>query len=411
MKKNCYEIIKEFATSVSNHGGQAYFVGGCVRDKIMRQDSSDFDIEVHNITENVLRDILNNIAPFSEVGKIFGIFSLNSYPIDIALPRKDIKSGNGHRGFSIQTSPDMGTYEAAKRRDFTINSIMENILTGEIVDHFNGVPDIQNSIIRHTSNETFTQDPLRLLRAAQFSARLNFKIADSTLSLCKKIDLSTLSKERVFEETRKALLLSKKPSVYFETLKKMNQLDTWFPELVLPEEKWKSTMRSIDNCAKSNEKCQSPLSFMLVALVCSFANENEVTSFIKRLTSDMSIYKYVINQFRNLTQHLTLTPTWDISLSNRMFDSSSDKEGFILLAKAIYDLSYNEEEFLKERLNLYKQATKEPFLCGKDLISEGFTPGEEFHKMLNIARDMQLCGFSKEDIILKLRQDYKLIHL
>lgn len=407
MNKDCYEIIKDIAIAVKTYGGTAFFVGGVVRDKIMGIKSNDFDIEVHNITEEKLRSILNDITPFSEVGKSFGIFSLNLYPIDIALPRTDIKSGNGHRDFLIKTLPDMGTFNAAKRRDFTINSIMENVLTGEIIDHFNGVYDIKNSIIRHTSDETFTQDPLRILRAAQFSARFNLNICNETLALCKSTDLSTLSKERVFEETRKALLLSKRPSVYFENLRKMNQLDIWFFKLLNYSNIWETIMKSINIAADFKSLSLSPISFMLAVTVSHFHNENEVISFIKNLTNDTAVCRYVVNQFRYRHHPLQcVNNNWEISLSNKMFDNIYDKKGIVLLSKAIDDLSPKQEEFLNKRLDIYTQTINKPFVSGQDLINEGFLPGKDFSRLLSIARDMHLCGFTKEDVLAQLKKEY-----
>ena len=192
------KIAKIIAEKIRQSGGEAYFVGGFVRDKIMSVKSEDIDIEVHKISPDTLRKILKDTVSYSEVGKSFGIFILNDYAIDIALPRKDIQTGKGHKDIDVCVDPFLGITEAARRRDFTINSVMENVLTGEIIDHFNGITDIKNKVIRHVDNKTFADDPLRILRAAQFAARFNFKISDETIKLSRSTDLSTLSKERVF---------------------------------------------------------------------------------------------------------------------------------------------------------------------------------------------------------------------
>lgn len=108
---------------------------------------------------------------------------------------------------------------------------MENVLTGEIIDHFGGQTDLQKGVLRHIDATTFAEDPLRVLRAAQFAARFDFTITAETVALCRNIDLYALSGERIMLEMEKALLKSDRPSVFFEQMKRMNQLDFWFPEL------------------------------------------------------------------------------------------------------------------------------------------------------------------------------------
>ena len=165
------------------------------------------------------------------MGKSFGIYGIKGYSLDIALPRTERPIGSGHRDFEVKTDPYIGTFEASKRRDFTINALMENVLTGEIIDHFSGQNDLKEGVIRHIDDNTFRDDALRVLRAAQFAARFNFTIADETIWLCKTIDLSTLSCERIMLEMKKALIKSDKPSIFFEELRQMNQLSVWFPEV------------------------------------------------------------------------------------------------------------------------------------------------------------------------------------
>ena len=111
-----------------------------------------------------------------------------------------------------------------------MNALMYDPLADSVVDHWGGCEDIASKCIRHVDDSTFSEDPLRVLRTARFAAQLEFSVHKSTVELCKTIDISTISKERVFEETKKALL-SKKPSVYFEVLKEMGHLDYWYPEL------------------------------------------------------------------------------------------------------------------------------------------------------------------------------------
>ena len=226
MSKKIAERIAEY---VREAGGRTFYVGGFVRDRLLGIENKDVDI--HVIEPDALPDILKKVGEPLTYGKSFGVFALKGEDIDIAMPRRERATGTGHRDFDVDVDPFIGTREAASRRDFTVNSMMEDVLTGEIVDHFGGRRDLDEGVIRHIDPETFIEDPLRVLRGAQFAARFSFTIAPDTVELCRGIDLSTLSGERVEEELKKALLKAEKPSIFFESLRSMDQLDVWFPEL------------------------------------------------------------------------------------------------------------------------------------------------------------------------------------
>lgn len=183
------EMAKEIAKKVDEKGGRTFFVGGYVRDKLLKRDNKDIDIEIHNITPNDLREILNTLGNVTEMGASFGILGLKGYDIDIAQPRTEKATGRGHKDFEVFVDPFIGFEKAAKRRDFTINALMEDVLTGEILDFFHGVDDLNNGIIRHVDDKTFIEDPLRVLRAAQFAARFNFTVAKETIELAKSMKL------------------------------------------------------------------------------------------------------------------------------------------------------------------------------------------------------------------------------
>ena len=229
-------IAERIAEKVKAAGGRTFYVGGFVRDKQLGIDNKDVDIEVHGIEPESLWQILNETGEPAAFGQSFGIFSLKGEDIDIAMPRREraLASADGvrgHRDFDVEVDPFIGTYEAARRRDFTINALMEDVLTSEMIDHFGGMDDLREKVMRHIDPETFVEDPLRVLRAAQFAARFGFSVAPETVELCRGIDLSALSRERVEEEMKKALLKADKPSIFFEVLREMDQLDCWFPEL------------------------------------------------------------------------------------------------------------------------------------------------------------------------------------
>ena len=256
--KTAYEL----ARLVSQQGGRAYFVGGYVRDKLLGIENYDIDIEVHGISPADLESILRQIGEPTAYGESFGIFGLKGCGIDIAMPRKETLRGQGHRDFDVFVDPHIGTEAAARRRDFTVNAMMQDVLTGEIVDHYGGRADLQAGILRHVNDESFPEDPLRVLRGAQFAARFHLTPAPETIALCRTMDLGHLPSERIGEELKKALLKAERPSVFFAVLREAEQLDVWFPELkaLIGQEQhavyhaegdvWNHTMMVLDEAAK-----------------------------------------------------------------------------------------------------------------------------------------------------------------
>ena len=273
------ELARAIAEKAAEQGGTVYFVGGCVRDRLLGLENKDIDIEVHGIPAEALEQLLSELGACMKIGKSFGIYGLKEHALDIALPRIERRTGVGHRDFAVTSDPFLGTYEAAKRRDFTMNALMQNVLTGEIIDHFGGRQDLQDGVLRHVDDVTFTEDPLRVLRAAQFAARFQFSVAAETVELCRRIDLSALSRERVMLEMEKALLRAEKPSLFFGELRTMGQLGHWFPEVQaligLPQNQihhqegdtWTHTMLVLDEAAKRRAESRCPAALMWAALL------------------------------------------------------------------------------------------------------------------------------------------------
>jgi tRNA nucleotidyltransferase (CCA-adding enzyme) len=216
------------------------------------------------------------------IGESFGIYALKGYGLDIAMPRKETLRGSGHRDFDICVDPFIGTEKAAQRRDFTVNALMEDVLTGEIIDHYGGLYDLKHGILRHVCAKTFAEDPLRVLRGAQFAALFSFSIALETVDLCRGLTLRHLPRERIEGELQKALLKASHPSVFFETLRTMGQLHEWFPEAAaligIPQDPlhhpegdvWIHTMMVLDEAAKHRAQVSHPMGLMLAALTHDF---------------------------------------------------------------------------------------------------------------------------------------------
>ena len=428
-------LSRAVAEKAAELGGTVYFVGGYVRDKILNIEKKDIDIEVHGITPHALCEILDSLGERITNGESFGIYSVKGSAVDIAMPRCERATGRGHRDFEMLVDPFIGARKAAQRRDFTINALMMNVLTGEITDSFGGLDDLKNGVIRHVNSETFTEDALRVLRCAQFAARFEFSVAEETVELCKMISLSELSKERVEAELRKAMLKAKKPSAFFEVLRKVGKLDEWFPELsaLIGVEQspkyhaegdvWTHTMMVLDEAAKLRELASNPFAFMLTALTHDFGKaictervngvihsyEHEIKglplieAFLRRITNETQTIKYVINLAENHMRPNTLAAHGSsVKATNKMFDSSVSPRDLIYIAIADHlgriceggAVSY--ENFLFARLDEYNEMMSRPYVMGRDLVAAGLAPDESFSEALAYAHKLRLAGIPKE---------------
>src|SRR5947209_3031114 len=218
------------ARAVRDAGGRALMVGGCVRDRLMGRGAKDWDVEVYGVAPVVLRELLDRMGRVNVVGEAFTVYKLGQ-DLDVSLPRRERKTGRGHRSFFIEGDPSMSIEDAARRRDFTVNAILEDPLDGEVIDPFGGRVDIERKLLRAVSPETFVEDSLRVLRAAQFAARFEFDVEEKTIELCRSIDLTDLPAERVWGELEKILLAARQPSVGLRWLDRFGATAQLFPEL------------------------------------------------------------------------------------------------------------------------------------------------------------------------------------
>ena len=413
-------------------------MGGCVRDGIMGIPCGDIDIEVHGIEKEKLEKILDSLGQVLETGKSFGIYRLAGFDIDIALPRRERQTGVRHTDFDVEVDCFIGTKKSASRRDFTVNSLLCDILTGEITDHFGGIDDIKNKILRHTNEETFPEDSLRVFRCAMFASRLGFEVAPETLGLCRKIDVSHLSPERVNGEVKKSLLLSEKPSVFFETLRKMDKLSVWFPELEKligvkqnpvyhPEgDVWTHTMLVLDRAAEVRDNSSSPYGFMLASLthdfgkalttqcingvIHSYGHEKAgiplVQSFVKRLTNEKKLLRYAENMVGlHMKPNVTAREGSSVKATNRMFGESVDPPSLIYFSYCDSGKSDN-IPFLRERYGIFLEYMSRPYVTGRDLIEAGMKEGKEFSASLELAYKLRLAGVPKADALKQILGEY-----
>jgi tRNA nucleotidyltransferase (CCA-adding enzyme) len=273
--------IAEIARAVAAAGGRAVLVGGYVRDRLLGIESKDYDVEVFGLSAQALAHVLVKFGALVEVGRAFGVLRIKGIDADFSLPRRDSKRGSGHRGFDVTFEPELDFSEASRRRDLTVNSIGLDPLSGEILDPHDGRADLEQRVLRATDAAHFAEDPLRGLRAAQFAARLEMAPDAALTALCSTLDLSELAPERIFDELRKLLSKSRKPSLGFEFLRSARLL-RFFPELddlqgVAQDPRWHPegdvwvhTMLVIDEAARLRAHNEEDLALMFAALCHDF---------------------------------------------------------------------------------------------------------------------------------------------
>ena len=223
------ELSREIAQLVRDAGGRALVVGGWVRDRLMGHRSKDVDLEVFGVDAARLREMLQAFGPVNTVGESFTVYKVGG--IDVSLPRRESKTGRGHRGFTITGDPSMTVADAARRRDFTINAVSWDPLTADYLDPFDGRADIARRLLRAVDPRTFADDSLRVLRAVQFAARFEFAIDAATRELCRRIPLDDLPSERIWGEMEKLLLRAARPSIGFALALELGVIERLFPEL------------------------------------------------------------------------------------------------------------------------------------------------------------------------------------
>lgn len=439
-------LAKRIAADVAEKGGRVYYVGGYVRDELLGRKSKDIDVEVYGITPGTLREVLARHGEVLDKGASFGVLGLRHSDLDIAMPRLERRVGEGHCDFDVSVDPFMSTKEASMRRDFTINAMMKDVLTGEIVDHWGGRTDLEKRIIRCVNARSFQEDALRAFRAAQFAARLEAQIDDATMALCARIDVTSVTHERVFEELSKALMKAQRPSIFFRELRRMGHLKEFFPEIERligveqnpkyhPEgDVFEHTMLVLDAAAELRERAEQPLPFMLAALMHDLGKivatqvqaDGRITAYghevqgldliqtqMNRLTNHAKMIAYVLNMSQlHMRPNMMAANRSHRKKTRALFDLSVCPNDLILLARADatgkLDEPYNEawESFLRERLEDYRRVLQRPMVSGRDLVAAGLKPGEAFSRILSRARQLHFSGIEKERALKQVLDEY-----
>lgn len=437
--------VIELARVVKAAGGRAMLNGGCVRDELMGIEPKDWDVEVYGVESGRLLGIIAEFGEVKTVGEAFAVYKLAG-EIDVSIPRRERKSGKGHRGFIVEGDPAMSFEEACSRRDFTINSILKDPLTGEIVDPFDGRGDIERKLLRMVSRETFAEDSLRVLRACQFAARFEFDIESGTVEVCKKIDVTDLPRERIWGELEKLLLKAQRPSIGLKWLYDLGVVDQLFPELkalvgVPQEPDWHPegdvdvhTLMVVDEARKLIDDLDysRQITVMLGALAHDFgkppttefvdgrirsrghdeAGVEPTITFLDRLgvyTQDgfdvreqvLQLVRYHLKPgeyykskspvgdgaFRRLARKV------EPDLLYRVAKADSLGRNPDWLPKDKWFDSAAQEWFIERvRALEIERKAPEPILMGRHLIELGLEPGPKFKQILDAVYEMQLDG-------------------
>jgi tRNA nucleotidyltransferase (CCA-adding enzyme) len=376
---------------------KAVIVGGYVRDRLLNIPSKDIDIELYNVSSlQKIETVLAEFGALNSVGKSFGVVKLTykGFDLDFSLPRSDNKSAKGHRGFEITIDPSLTFKEAASRRDFTINAIGYDTLEKKILDPYRGREDLFEKRLKAVDLEKFSEDPLRILRAVVFTSRFDLQIDPKLLKLCQKmIDeqlLLELPKERIFEELKKLLLKSKKPSKGFYLLEDLHAFQFFKEFLTLSEEIKRSLFAMLDRAVLTTEhNTQKEKLIIMLALLTSKFSQKDQISFLQRVTDEKRVIDYV--------SRLTSIEVEIETVNDYRLYKLATKIEFNILLPYLY-ACYPEK---KEQLDKIQKRVKElhiftkplpPLVRGSDLIDAGYKPSKDFKKILNEFYEKQMQG-------------------
>jgi tRNA nucleotidyltransferase (CCA-adding enzyme) len=286
-----FDLAREVAAAVRDAGGRALVVGGWVRDRLMGRPSKDLDLEVFGVPEDRLAALLQPFGRVEATGQSFPVYKIAG--IDVALPRRESKTGRGHKGFMVTGDPSMSVAEAARRRDFTINAISWDPLSDLYEDPFDGRTDLDRRLLRAVDPATFGDDSLRVLRAIQFAARFELALEERTAALCRRIPLDDLPPERVWGEIEKLLTAAERPSIGLALALDLGVVDALLPELRPlvgceqepdwhPEgDVWTHTLLVVDTARRLNTDLDRPrLIAVMLGAVCHDLGKPETTAVI-----------------------------------------------------------------------------------------------------------------------------------
>ena len=431
------EDARRVALAIREAGGRALCVGGFVRDRLLERASEDLDLEVFGIPEDQLPALLTTLGRVEPVGQAFPVYKLGH--IDVALPRRESKSGRGHKGFIVQGDHTMAFADAARRRDFTINAIGWDPLTDEYLDPFDGRADLARRLLRVVDPATFGDDSLRVLRALQFAARFELTIDADTAAICRAIPLDDLPAERIWGEFEKLLLKALRPSIGFALARELGVIEQILPEMVplydCPQDAewhpegdvWTHTLMVIDEARKRNDDLERPrLATLMLSAVCHDLGKPATTAMIDgRVRSPgheaagvplatAILDRLNLNTLDNFdvrTQVLGITaehlrPSAFYKQKDTVTDGAfrrlAQKVNLELLVRfdradchgraGTFDCSAMDWFIERARTLGVEHKPPSPILLGRHLLALGVSPGPRMGKILRAVYELQLDG-------------------
>jgi tRNA nucleotidyltransferase (CCA-adding enzyme) len=431
------ERVVAIAQAVADAGGRALMVGGAVRDRVLGQEAKDIDLEVFGVPQERLQTLLQRFGRVDTVGESFTVFKLGN--IDVSLPRTESKTGRGHKGFQVIGDPWLSQDEAARRRDFTINAIAEDPLTGEIVDPFDGRGDLRRRILRMVDARTFGDDSLRVLRGLQFAARFELEMDSTTRQLCQTVALDDLPSERVWAEFEKLLLLAVRPSIGFRLAMELGVVRQLLPELLplasCPQDPewhpegdvWTHTLLVVDQARRRLEGLtRGPAVALMLGAVCHDIAKPATTALIDgRIRSpgheeagvpltiavldrlnvhSLDGYDVRAATLALVAQHLkpVAFAKMDAKVGDGAYRRLAQKVDLELLARMAYadctgrtgtfDCHLIEVFLERARALGVQHAAPPPLLLGRHVLALGVAPGPRVGQILKAVYEQQLEG-------------------
>jgi tRNA nucleotidyltransferase (CCA-adding enzyme) len=446
------ETATGIAEAVRVAGGRALIVGGWVRDRLRGHPSKDIDVEVFGVEADRLKALLGAFGSVNAVGESFTVYKVAG--IDVSLPRRESKTGRGHRGFTVSGDPWLPPKEAARRRDFTINAISWDPLTGVYEDPFDGRSDITRRLLRAVDEHTFGDDSLRVLRAIQFAARFEFSVSDETKTLCRSIPLDDLPPERVWGEVEKLLLRGRRPSIGFALALELGIVERLFPELLrlvgCPQEPewhpegdvWVHTLLVVDRARMRVDGLDYPKqAAVMLGAVCHDLGKPATTAVIDGRIRSMDHEERGVAPAAALLDRLNvhsmqgcdvrrevlgivanhLKPGMFFKSDPRAGDSAFrrlaqkvDLELLAIVAKSdcegrggAFDCSAMDWFLERARELGVEHAPPEPFVKGRHMLPLGVRPGPDLGTLLRDVYERQLDGSVADfDAALELARDF-----
>jgi len=385
-------LVTALALECREVGARALVVGGGVRDLLTERQPKDWDVEVYGLDRDALGELLADLGTVNAVGRSFGVYKVHrrGFEMDVSIPRRDSKAGRGHRGIRVEGDPGMTPAEAARRRDLTVNAIMVDPLTGEVLDPHRGRDDLDARLLRAVDPDTFLDDPLRALRVVQFAARLGFDVDPTLEQLCREAALDELPAERIEGEWRKLLLDGRQPSRGLALARRAGLLVRLFPEVSGAD--GPAVDRALDRLAAAGPPLR-PLARRYAAGLATWlhrASEGAVVATLDRLWLHR-LHGYPLrDQVVRAVLHWSEPLATDADL--RRLSTRAEVDLALVVRWAVEDRP--------EALGRRERATElgvlhdapAPLLQGRHLEALGLSPGPKMGEVLRHVYDLQIEG-------------------